>query len=125
MKCLKNETFRYLIAGGVTVVVNIFSYALLSQMMPQMIANVLAFVCATVFAFWSNSFFVFRVSCTVKRFFEFVAMRISTMVIDSVGMCLFLELSWNDLFSKVIINLIVIILNYLLSKFFVFSGKIT
>ena len=123
MKLLKSETVRYLIAGGLTVLVNIASYCCLEQIIPQLLANLLAFLCATIFAFWANSRFVFFSPCEWKRFLEFMTMRIGTMIIDSVGMWYFLSLNWDDIVAKIIMNVVVIVLNYLFSKLIIFKKQ--
>ena len=75
---------------------------------------------AVLFAYWTNCKFVFQVPFTKKSFFEFVGMRIGTILIDNGGMLLMTWLNWNDIFAKVVVNIIIIGLNYLFSKLFIF-----
>jgi len=121
MNLLKDETIRYLIAGAATVMINILVYDVSALFLSMMMANTFAFLIATLFAFFSNSLFVFRASCTIKRMVEFISMRFASMIVDAVGMIVFLNLSVDDLVSKVIVNVLVIVVNYLFSKLVIFK----
>ena len=106
------DTLSYLICGFFAVVVNIISYELLSMMFGMLAANTLAFFIAVLFAYWTNSTFVFRVKHTWKNFLQFMGMRIGTLLIDNGGMYLLLMLGMHDLFAKCVVNGIIIIINY-------------
>ena len=121
---LRGETFRYLVFGVLTVVVNTVSYKLLKLVIPgDIVANTLAFFIAVLFAYWTNSQFVFQTGSSWKSFVEFMAMRICTLPIDDGGMWLLLKLGVNDLLAKTMVNVIIIVLNYLASKLFIFKKK--
>lgn len=117
------ETLSYLICGFFAVVVNIISYELLSMMFGMLAANTLAFFIAVLFAYWTNSTFVFRVKHTWKNFLQFMGMRIGTLLIDNGGMYLLLMLGMHDLFAKCVVNGIIIIINYVASKWVIFRKK--
>ena len=119
----RQETIAYLFFGALTVLVNIVAYKLLKIFIGDMIANTLAFFIAVFFAYWTNSTFVFKVKHTWHNFGQFVFMRIGTLLIDDGGMYLFLLWQVNDLLAKVIVNALVIIVNYLLSKLIIFAKK--
>ncbi len=125
LKLLKGETFRYLIFGVLTVLVNTAVYYFLSDSLGTLTANTAAFFIAVLFAYWTNSRFVFCVPCAWKRFLQFIGMRIGTLLIDDGGMVLFIGLGWNRLLAKCVINGVIIVLNYFFSKLFIFkkSGK--
>ena len=120
---LKGETFRYLIFGVLTVAVNTVSYKLLDLVMGSLPANTLAFFIAVLFAYWTNSRFVFRTGSSWKSFIEFMAMRLCTLPIDDGGMWLLLRLGVNDLLAKCVVNAVIIVLNYLFSKLIIFRKK--
>ena len=120
---LRSETFRYLACGVLTVVVNTFAYKFLNFMMGDIEANTLAFFIAVLFAYWTNSVFVFQTGIAAKSFVEFMAMRICTLPIDDGGMFLLLNIGVNDLIAKVSVNAVIIVLNYLASKLFIFKKK--
>lgn len=117
------ETFRYLICGISTVLVNVVSYQLLSSIWGTLASNTLAFFIAVLYAFWANSVFVFRVPCTRKSFCQFMGMRIGTLLIDDGGMLLMVEMGVNDLIAKCIVNVVIIGINYIFSKLFIFRKK--
>ena len=117
------ETLAYLVFGVLTVVVNILSYKLLSIVFGMLAANTLAFFIAVFFAYWTNSTFVFRVQHTWKNFLQFMGMRIGTLLIDNGGMYLLMLLGVNDLFSKCIVNAVIIVINYVASKWIIFRKK--
>ena len=114
------ETLRYLIFGMLTVAVNIAAYHLLTSLFLPLVSNTIAFFIAVLFAYWTNSMFVFRTGCSWRSFFQFMLMRIGTLVIDNGGMWLMLSAGWNDLFAKCIVNVLIIVVNYLASKLFIF-----
>ena len=119
-KLIRSETLRYLIFGIMTVLVNTSSYCILSIWLETLVANTIAFFLAVFFAYWTNSRFVFCVSCTWKNFLQFMGMRIGTLFIDDGGMVLLLNWGWNSLFAKCIVNGVIIVLNYVFSKLFIF-----
>ena len=122
-KLLTGETLRYLIFGVLTVIVNTVSFKLLNLLMGDIAANTVAFFIAVLFAYWTNSQFVFRTGMAWKSFGEFMAMRICTLPIDDGGMWMLLRLGVNDLVAKVFVNAVIIVLNYLASKLFIFKKK--
>ncbi len=117
------ETLRYLIFGLLTVAVNILSYRLLSLVCGTLVANTAAFFIAVLFAYWTNSRFVFKAPLTWKSFIEFMAMRIGTLAIDDGGMMLLTTWGCNDMVAKVIVNVVIIGINYLFSKLLIFKKK--
>lgn len=69
-RLFRMETFRYLVFGILTVIVNIASYRIMSLWMNPILANTLAFFIAVFFAYYTNTRFVFCVSFTKKKFFS-------------------------------------------------------
>lgn len=120
-RILLGETFLYLVFGVLTVVVNIVSYKLLALVCGALAANTAAFFIAVLFAYWTNSTFVFKSSHTWKNFTQFIGMRIGTLAIDDGGMWLLLALNVNDLLAKCVVNVIIIVINYLASKLIIFK----
>ena len=117
------ETFRYLVFGVLTVVVNVTSYRILSLQLNTLAANTIAFFIAVFFAYYTNTRFVFQVPFTKKNFLQFMAMRIGTIFLDDGGMLLLIAWSWNDILAKCMVNAVIIILNYLFSKLLIFRKK--
>ena len=117
---LAGETFRYLVFGALTFVLNVLSYCLLEGRLGTLAANTTAFCLAVLFAYFTNSLFVFKCSLSWKSFFQFISMRIATIFIDNGGLLLLIHWGWNKLLVKCVVNIIIIGLNYLFSKLFIF-----
>ncbi|MBO5210523.1 MAG: GtrA family protein [Clostridia bacterium] len=121
------EQILYIVFGAATTLVNIASYFLLSKLpLSTAIATILAWLISVIFAFFTNRKYVFEASKNgfLKQLFGFFSMRIATGVLDLLIMILFVDaLEFNDMLIKVLSNILVIILNYIFSKFLVFKSK--
>jgi putative flippase GtrA len=117
------ETIAYLFTGAATVLVNIAVYRLCLFGLADIPANTIAFFVAVMFAYFTNCLFVFRQPLTWKSFRQFWAMRIGTLLIDDGGMWLLLRAGWSGMAAKIAVNVVVIVLNYIFSKLFIFKGK--
>lgn len=133
---LKNkQIINYLIFGGLTTVISISSYLLARYVfaMHTVGANIFAWILAVTFAFITNKIWVFEsltrgVSNFIKEMCSFYAARLFTLAVDISIMYLFVDmLGFNGKFEefviKVLDNVVVLILNYLLSKLIVFKKK--
>lgn len=126
-KILNKETFLYLIFGILTTIVNIVSFFLFNKLFNYKLSNIIAFILAIVFAYITNKKYVFESKKEekteiIKEFIFFIGSRLFTFVLDMLLMVLFIEvLFMNVLISKIIANIFVIILNYILSKKLVFK----
>jgi putative flippase GtrA len=117
------ETVAYLFCGALTVAVNTLLFLGLSLVCHALIANTIAFFLAVLFAYWTNSVFVFRHKLSWTTFGQFFGMRIGTILIDNGGMWLLLSLDCNKLAAKCLVNVVIIVLNYVFSKFYIFAKK--
>jgi putative flippase GtrA len=117
------ETIAYLFCGFFTVLVNTASYLTLALVLQDIVANTIAFFIAMIFAYWTNSSFVFKQKVSWETFVQFFCMRIGTIIIDNGLLWILLTLRCNNLIAKSIVNIIIIILNYIFSKFFIFKVK--
>ena len=126
-KILNKETVLYLIFGILTTIVNIVSFFLFNKLFNYKLSNIIAFILAIVFAYITNKKYVFESKKEekteiIKEFIFFIGSRLFTFVLDMLLMVLFIEaLFMNVLISKIIANIFVIILNYILSKKLVFK----
>ena len=122
------EIINYLIAGFLTLIVSISSYALLSKILHiyYIISNIISWILAVLFAYYVNRKFVFK-STSMKRekvyeIINFFKYRVLSLIIETILMYLLVDIILiNDLVSKVIVQIIVIILNYIFSKFLIFK----
>jgi len=121
----------YGVFGVLTTLVNIVSYWFMAHplTMGTMISTVLAWVLSVLFAYFTNRKWVFRSKATgydaiVKEIVSFFACRIATGVVDWACMFVFVELlRFDDVVIKVLANIVVIVLNYVGSRLFVFRQK--
>jgi putative flippase GtrA len=117
------ETICYLFFGGLTVVVNILLFTLFNLFFEEITANTIAFLLSVQFAYMTNTKFVFRAPYTRQNFLQFWGMRIGTILIDNGGLWLLLVIGWNKFAAKCLVNVTVIVLNYIFSKFIIYRKK--
>lgn len=121
------EIINYLIVGGLTTVVSVVSYALFRIIIPNYIAcTVLSWIAAVLFAYFTNRIFVFesKDKKVLKEFIKFVSCRLLTLGTEIVVMFLLVDLlKLNDMISKILVQFIIVVLNYILSKLLVFKQK--
>lgn len=125
------EIINYLIIGGMTTLLSLVTYYLLSSFifspdnpLELQICNIISWIVGFIFAFITNKTIVFKSKEKkfIKEFLSFFLARISTLFIDMFIMFLFVTvLGLNDKVFKIISQIIVIILNYIFSKLFVFK----
>lgn len=123
---LKRELFWYVVFGVLTTVVNILVYLLFARIfnVNYIYSNIIAWFLSVLFAYITNRIWVFesKSSNIIKEASYFFAGRIFSGVLDTGLMYVFIDLlSFGDEFSKVIIQVIVVIVNYVLSKYVVFK----
>ena len=125
---LEREEVRYIIAGGLTTLVNFVVFALMNEIMriDVTVSNVTSISVSILFAYVVNKHFVFKRRCNsgtelVMEFIKFVGSRLFTMAVEIGAVWLFVEvLVLNALLGKAVSQVIVIILNYIISKLIVF-----
>jgi len=122
---IEKELFWYVVFGILTTVVNIVVYYLFSRLgVNYLISNILAWFFSVLFAYITNRKWVFesKSSNILKECGLFFGGRIFSGVVDTGLMWLFIDiLSIGDMASKVVIQVIVVILNYVISKWVVFK----
>ena len=126
---IKNKEYiLYLIFGILTTLVNFFIYYLFTYILKvnYLISNCLAWLSAVIFAFVTNKTIVFNKSLKiiVKEFVKFINCRLISGFIEVIGLFIIVDkLNIMDMLAKVLIGVIVIILNYIFSKVFVFNNN--
>ena len=125
------EIIRYVIIGFFTTLVSLISYYILiktilnpNDAIQLQIANIISWILAVSFAFITNKKIVFKsYKKDIKgEAIKFFASRITTLVIDIIFMFLTVTiLHFNPTGAKMLVQFIILVLNYLLSKFFVFN----
>ena len=119
----------YGIFGVLTTVINIVSYSLLFEVfgISNVVSNIIAWILSVLFAFITNKLWVFdskslEFKLFLKELGNFTVCRLATGVLDLGIMFVGVDLlNGPAIILKVISNIIVIILNYVMSKLFVFK----
>ena len=127
----QNDVIRYVFFVGCTTLVNLVCFFVLRKCRVELnIANLISIITAILFAYVVNSRYVFQDKCEtfkdhIRPFCKFISARLVTMVIEVGGVWLLVEVcKMNDMAGKFITQFIVLALNYIFSKFFVFTtGK--
>ena len=128
-KVLTKEVILYAIFGVLTTLINIGSFYVMTKYLSidENLANNIAIIIAVLFAYITNRKLVFHSQAQgfSERFIEFcrfILGRLFTMFIESFGGSLmFKYLPIPAIISKAIITIVVIILNFFISKFFGFK----
>jgi putative flippase GtrA len=120
------EVILYLIFGGLTTLVNILSYAIFTQFINWQVSNILSWILSVLFAYITNRKFVFKSQTTsiIKEMISFFSFRILSLCLDMAFMLIFIDIiNINNMLAKVIVQVLVIILNYVFSKVFIFKKR--
>lgn len=127
---MKREAIAYVIVGGITTGINMLVYHLCCNVgaIPNLLANGLAWVAAVIFAYFANDRLVFTdtkgggFQAECKKMGRFFAARLFSLLVDEAGMFLLVDLLlMNNMFAKVAMNVIIVLLNFFLSKCFIFK----
>ncbi|MBR4202163.1 MAG: GtrA family protein [Candidatus Methanomethylophilaceae archaeon] len=131
------EIIMYLIVGGATTVINWGSYYLFTDFLSfeLNIANITSWIISVTFAFFTNKLYVFQskhldMMTMTKEFSAFVGSRIFTGIIAWILFPILLYLGIDrfiietpGMLAKIITSVVEIVLNWVLSKYFVFRKK--
>ena len=86
-------------------------------------SEVIPWFLSVLFAYVTNKLYVFESSSKefIKEIVAFFSSRLATGILDMFLMWLFVTVaSLNDVVVKIFVNILVIIMNYIFSKLFVF-----
>ncbi len=127
------EAIMYLVFGVLTTAVNFAVYIPLTMISDNSVfvlaANVAAWVCAVAFAFITNKLFVFGSKTTEKKALlkelgAFVGARLLSLGAEEVILLIFVVLlHLNEIAFKLVTQVIVLVMNYVFSKLFIFKKK--
>ncbi len=126
------EVIHYLIFGGLSTVVNFVSYFIFARIIgiEEIISSGLSWFCSVLFAYITNKLFVFESKTdTKKAFFKemisfFLARIVSGILCDVGTFALMVKVFHiNDIIAKIVTQVMVIVVNYVFSKLFIFKKK--
>lgn len=125
------QVLTYLIFGALTTMVNIIIYFIFSKIigLDYLISNAIAWFLSVMFAYITNKIYVFKsmgwgFTEFIKEITTFISCRLLSGGMDMVIMYIFIDLfSLNDLIIKLFSNLCVIVVNFLVSKNYIFQKR--
>ena len=128
-----DEMINYLIVGGLTTVVSLGTYYFCeytflnpNNAFQLQIANIISWISCVTFAYFTNRIFVFKSKRTdiLKEAISFYGSRIATLLLEMGIMFVFVTiLHFNDKIIKLVAQVVITILNYVLSKLLIFKKK--
>ncbi|MBE6999345.1 MAG: GtrA family protein [Ruminococcaceae bacterium] len=139
------EPILYLIFGGLTTLVNLVVFKLCGLALGDgayLLSNIIAWCVAVAFAFFVNKFWVFDSKSFAwpvlrRELPSFLGARVFSLVVEEIGLwvmidlCRLSEVTFSPLgfsftgtdLSKLVMQVVVVVLNYIFSKFFIFKSK--
>lgn len=123
------EVLMYLVFGVLTTLVNIVSFYILDKLgLNLFLNNLISWTISVVFAFVTNKKIVFESDTSskdsVKEFASFIIARLFSLLVDMVAIFVMVDVfKIGKMISKIISNVIVVIINYVFSKLFIFKKK--
>ncbi len=144
-KLVNKETVTYIIFGVLTTLVNLVVFKgcdVLFKGEHYLVSNSVAWIAAVAFAYVTNKLFVFeskswKFDVIKKEIPSFLGARIASYFIEQAGLWFFVEILHFDekvfdfiivrlsgkITAKLIIGVVVVVINYVLSKFMIFAKK--
>lgn len=124
------EMLLYLFFGGLAFVVSVATYSLFNLVlhMNELIANIFSWIITVLFAFFTNRVWVFQsptegAGAFFRQMISFYSGRVITLLIEEAILFVFITLlSFSSLGVKIAAQVVVIILNYVISKLIIFRG---
>ena len=131
------EGMRYLLFGVLTTLVNIvvsaFTYYIvfknLSEEIKVNLSTIIAIIVAWIFAYITNKLYVFESKTSnfkelMKEIISFIGCRLATAIVE-IGLMnlLVTALQFNYMLMKILVNIYIIILNFIFSKLIIFKNK--
>ena len=121
----------YIIVGVCTMIVSLVSYFIMANtlQMYYQAANIISWVLAVAFAYVTNKKYVFKspytsVQATTKELVSFVSSRVASLLVEILSMFFFVQVCQiDDNIVKLMNQVLVTVLNYIFSKFWVFRKE--
>lgn len=125
------ELISYIFWGVMTTLVNYVVYFICTKTfgIEYLISNVIAWFLSVLFAFWVNKVYVFRsyekdIKTMVREFGTFLSARVLSGALETGMLALFVEtMHLNDSAVKIAASVLVVIINYVLSKLIIFKKQ--
>ena len=124
------ELINYLVVGVIGTVISIASFAVLMNIGVETVAsNVISWVITVIVMYVMNRYFVFLkhakgFAAIVREITSFVSARIFTLLLETLIVWLGIDaMHLNAIIIKTFAQILVIVLNYVFSKLFIFRDS--
>lgn len=132
-RLINYETITYVICGVLTTVVNYVVYFLMPRFGTNgfdiILAEIVSWIAAVLFAFVTNKIFVFdspdwHAKVFFREFIPFIVARLLSLAFDTAFVYVTVAVfHWNEPLCKLLSNVFVLIMNYIASKLIIFRKK--
>lgn len=141
-KIINREMFDYLFFGVLATVVSLVSFWAFDKLLGSkfaLISNVISWIITVAFAFFTNKFFVFHSKKTdgstlIKEIISFTGARLFSLGVEEAGLfiaqfvfhadkMIFFGAIKGMMVAKIFLQVVVVIMNYVFSKLFIFKNK--
>lgn len=139
------ELISYVFFGVLATIVSIGSFKIFDVILGEhlyMISNVISWIITVIFAYFTNKLWVFqskswKPNVVVRELIGFFGARLFSLGVEELGLWLMIDkmnigtigfeiLDFNvngNLIAKVIMQVVIVILNYIFSKLIIFKKK--
>jgi len=121
----------YIFFGGVTTLVNWLCFYVCAHLLNlgTVVSNVIAWILSVAVAYLTNRKWVFESRAAgmrrvVKEVAGFTVSRLVTLGVETLLMWITVDVcGWNDLVMKIVVSIVVVVMNYIFSRFLVFKPE--
>lgn len=139
------ELINYVFFGALATVVSIVSFKIFDVTLGAdlyLVSNIISWIITVIFAYFTNKIWVFeskswKANVLVREVISFFGARVFSLVVEEAGLWLLIDvlsmggICWTvlgfnitgNLIAKVIMQVVVVILNYIFSKLIIFKKK--
>lgn len=125
------EAIDYVFFGVLATGVNLLTFFFLDRLLawPYLWANAVAIVLSILFAFVTNKRYVFRSKASswqdhLQEFLRFISARLLSGGLDMLVLWILVDgLNMSSQWAKLLTQVMVVVLNYIFSKLFVFKSS--
>ena len=139
------EIISYVFFGVLATIVSLVSFKVFDLILGEhlyLLSNVISWLVTVIFAYFTNKLWVFeskswKADVVIKELIGFFGARIFSLVVESAGLWLLVDImhmskiDWNilgfelngNMIAKIIMQVVVVILNYVFSKLVIFRHK--
>ncbi len=136
--CVKYKEFiLYALFGVFTTIANAGTFLIVSHLLGgehHVFNNIIAWFAGVVVAFVTNKLWVFnskswKFKIVAKESLEFLSARILSFLFENVGLAVSVQMLsweeniWGQLLIKLVLSVVVVLMNYIFSKFVIFRKK--